>query len=84
MERANGFDQFYSRMTANDKIELFVDHNGRPTISRPHVHVIHHGNGCVEVVATTSEGRHPWRTSLQNPSGNEVNRAIADAGRHII
>lgn len=83
MEKANGLDQFYSRMTAGGKIEFFTDRNGRPTISRPHVHVIHHGSGKVDVVATDDSGRHPWRTTLYNPSGGEVNKAIAEAWKHL-
>ncbi len=83
MERANGFEQFYSRMTQNGKIEYFVDKNGRPTTSYPHVHVVHHGNGQVEVVASRAHGNHSWRTSLRNPSGNEVNGAVSRAQGHL-
>lgn len=83
MEKANGLDQFYSRMTAGGRIEFFADKNGRPTMYRPHAHVTHHGSGQVDVVATDSNGKHVWRTTLRNPSGNDVNRAISDAWRHL-
>lgn len=83
MEKANGLDKFYSRMTAGGKIEYFADRNGRPTTSRPHAHVTHHGSGQVEVVATDTSGNHKWKTKLRNPSGNDVNRAIQDAWRHL-
>lgn len=83
MERANGKDQFYSRMTAGGKIELFVDRHGSPTISYPHVHVVHHGGGTVDVVASRSKGDHSWHRKLHNPSGNDVNRAIDTARRHL-
>lgn len=83
MERANGLDQFYSRLTAGGRIELFVDKNGRPTTAYPHVHVVHHGNGSVDVVASLSRGSHVWRTALRNPSGNEVNSAVRQAQQRI-
>mgnify|MGYP001262210775 CR=1 FL=1 len=84
MERANGLDQFYSRMTAGGRIEYFADRNGGPTMSRPHAHVTHHGSGRVDVVATDATGRHVWRKELSgNPSGNDVNRAISEAWRHL-
>lgn len=83
MERVNGTDQFYSRMINGTAVELFVDSNGRPTTARPHVHVVHHGSGRVDVVATNASGGHPWRTQLSNPSGNDVNRAIQDAWQHM-
>jgi hypothetical protein len=83
MERANGLDQFYSRMTAGGRIEYFEDENGRPTIHYPHVHVTHHGNGQVDVVASKSSGVHTWRTSLRNPSGNEVNSAVRKARGYL-
>lgn len=83
MERANGLDQFYSRMTAGGRVELFIDKHGRPTTSRPHVHVTHHGSGRVDVVATDSNGQHLWRTSLSSPSGNDVNNAVNSARRQL-
>ena len=83
MERANGLDQFYSRMTAGGKIELFVDKWGGPTTKYPHVHVIHHGSGRVEVVASKSDRDHVWRTSLNNPSGSEVNSAVGRAQGYL-
>lgn len=79
MEKANGLDQFYSRMTAGGKIELFVDKYGRPTISYPHVHIVHNGSKSVDVVASKAAGQHVWRTTLRNPDGNEVNRAVRTA-----
>jgi hypothetical protein len=82
-EKANGLDQFYSRMTAGGKIELFVDKWGNPTTGYPHVHVIHHGSGTVEVLASTAGGEHAFKTSLNNPSGNEVNSAVSEAQTHI-
>ena len=83
MEMANGVDQFYSRMTQGGRIEYFADRNRRPTTSRPHAHVTHHGSGNVDVVATDASGKHVWRTTLRNPSGNEVNSAIDQAWRHL-
>lgn len=83
MEKANGLDEFYSRMTAGGRIEYFADRRGGPTMSRPHAHVTHHGSGQVDVVATDVNGHHVWRTKLYNPSGNDVNRAISDAWRHL-
>ncbi len=79
MERANGFEQFYSRLTAGGKIEYFVGKNGSPTIAYPHVHVTHHGSGRVEVVASRSSSDHPWRTTINDPAGNkgpEIQSAI--------
>lgn len=83
MERANGLDQFYSRMTAGGMIELFVDKYGSPTTSYPHVHVVHHGSGRVDVVASRSASDKAWNTSLNNPSGNEVNSAVRTAQGYL-
>lgn len=83
MERANGVEQFYSRMTAGGRIEYFADQRGGPTTSRPHAHVTHHGSGQVDVVATDGSGKHVWNTKLSNPSGNEVNAAIQKAWQHL-
>lgn len=84
LERANGMDEFYSRMIAGGGVEYFADRYGGPTMSRPHAHVTHHGGGTVDVVATDGDGRHVWRTTLYgNPSGNEVNRAISEAWSHL-
>lgn len=83
MERANGLDKFYSRMTEGGKIEYFEDERGMPTTNYPHVHVIHHGSGQVDVVAAKTRGDHPWRTSLRNPSGNEVHGAVRTARGYL-
>lgn len=79
MERANGLDQFYSIMKKGGNVEYQEDANGMPTIHYPHVHVIHHGSGQVDVVASRSKYEHLWRTTLHNPSGNDVNSAVRTA-----
>lgn len=82
MERANGFDQFYSRMKNGGGVEYFVGKNGYPTISYPHVHVVHHGSGRVDIVASRSSSDHPWRTTINDPSGNkgsEIQSAVKTA-----
>ena len=83
MRRANGLDEFYSRTLPNDGLEYFVDKNGNPTIDYPHVHVVYHGSGNVEVVASRSQSDKPWRTSLRNPDGHEVNGAVATARAYL-
>jgi hypothetical protein len=83
VRRANGQDEFYSRMMTGEAIEYFVDASGRPTIDYPHVHVIHHGGGTVDVVASRSAGVHVWRTSLMHPSGNQVNVAVSSAQTYL-
>ncbi|GAB2490991.1 hypothetical protein GCM10027030_26460 [Luteococcus sediminum] len=83
MEKTNGLDQFYSQMNKGGKIEYFADRSGRPTMYRPHAHVTHRGGGFVDIVATDKDGRHVWQTTLRNPNGNDVNRAISDAWRHL-
>ena len=83
MQRANGQNEFYSRFKRSEQIELFVDRYGNPTVDYPHVHVVHHGDGDVDVVATPSEGRHTWETTLRDPSGNEVNEAIQTAASYL-
>lgn len=78
--RANGLNEFYSLYSSSsDKIEIFLDRFGMPTTERPHVHVIHHGFGRVDVVATDMFGNHVSRRELNFPSGNEVNQAVDEA-----
>ncbi len=79
MRKANGEREFYSRMLAGDGVEMFIDKSGNPTIDYPHVHVVHHGSGLVEVTASRDRNNHVWRKELRNPSGNEVNSAVYDA-----
>ena len=82
MQRANGFNEFHSHMKRGGMIEYFVDRDGRPTINYPHVHVIHHGGGRVEIVASRSRGDHPWRTVVNDPQSNkgrEIESAIRTA-----
>lgn len=83
VEKVNGLETFYSRTLRGDGVELFVDKNGNPTTSYPHVHVIHHGDGRVNVVASKEPGKHVWRHELRNPSGNEVNNAVATARSYL-
>ncbi|MGM0216487.1 hypothetical protein [Enterococcus sp. AZ109] len=83
MQKANGFNEFYSIYTKGGRIEYFVDKQGNPTINYPHVHIIHRGNGQVEVVASLSRGKHPYRTTLNNPSGGDVNAAIRSAASYL-
>jgi len=83
MRQANGLDEFYSRTMGGDSCELFVDKYGAPTIDYPHVHVIHHGNKKVDIVASASKSNHVWRTTLNDPSGNEVNDAVSQAQSHL-
>lgn len=83
MQRANGLDEFFSIMKRNGDIHLFVDKYGDPTTDYPHVHVVHKGGGEVDVVASSSNGRHSWKTTLRNPSGNEVNVAIQTAVSYL-
>ncbi|TCC39387.1 hypothetical protein [Kribbella sindirgiensis] len=83
MRRANGLDEFHSRMLAGDGVEYFEDSRGMPTIDYPHVHVVHHGSGQVDVVASRSSYDHAWRTSLRNPSGNEVQDAVRTARGYL-
>jgi hypothetical protein len=70
MMRADGEAEFYSRFKQRDQVELFVDKYGNPTINYPHVHVVHHGDGEVNVVASVSKASKPWKTTLHDPSGN--------------
>jgi hypothetical protein len=77
--KANGLDEFYSRMKTNGDVELFVDRRGNPTINYPHVHLVHKGNGNVDVISAISRGDHPWRTTLSSPSGQEVSEAVKNA-----
>lgn len=57
----------------NGNIETFTDLVGMPTTTRPHVHTIYHEvNGSVDIVATASDGKHPYRVNIQDPDGNEV------------
>jgi hypothetical protein len=78
--KANGLNEFYSKGYSNsERIEVFVDRFHMPTMTRPHAHVIHHGSGDVEVVATDMFGNHVWKTRLSYPSGTEVNQAVDEA-----
>jgi hypothetical protein len=81
--RANGLNEFYSRVTKNENIELFVDKGGNPTTGYPHVHIVHHQSGQVDIVASVSEGNHVWRTTLQRPTGSEVETAVGMARSKI-
>lgn len=83
MRRANGLNEFYSRMKGNEGMELFVDKEGNPTIDYPHVHIIHTGNNTVEIVASKSRGNHIWRKVLIDPSGSDVEKAVAEARSHL-
>lgn len=83
MQRANGLNEFYSRMKANGDVELFIDRTGAPTIDYPHVHLIHKGTGNVDITASLARGEHPWRTTLHNPSGQEVEAAVNTAKSYL-
>jgi hypothetical protein len=81
--RANGMNEFYSRCKAGGGIELFVDRHGNPTTSYPHIHIVHHPSGQVDIVARSGSGSSAWRTSLNNPSGSSVEAAIRQAATHL-
>lgn len=74
----------------NGGVETFTDLAGRPTTTRPHVHTIFdERNDTVTLVATSRSGEHLFRSTLRNPSGNEVDserrrlaRKLADHERH--
>lgn len=83
MQKANGLNEFYSRMKANGDVELFIDGTGALTIEYPHVHLIHKGNGNVDITASLARGEHPWRTTLHNPSGQEVEAAAKTARSYL-
>lgn len=83
MQKANGLDEFYSHMKRGGSIELFLDRSGNPTLSYPHVHVVHLSNGKVDIVASRAQGDHRWRTTLSNPSGNDVNSAVRTAQGYL-
>jgi hypothetical protein len=63
--KANGKEEFYSicsgKTTASANVSLHVDEDGNPTIDYPHVHVVHHANGRVDVLANVAKVIHPWR-----------------------
>lgn len=80
LPRATGSD-YYSKYRSDDgKIHVFLDRNGNPTTSYPHVHVIHDERGGeVRIVHSSGDGTHPERTTLPgNASGNQINAAVAD------
>lgn len=86
MRRVNGFDEFYSRMKSagwGEFIELMVDRNRNPTTDYPHVHIIHHASGTVEIVASGGPGFHPWRKELRNADGQKVEDAVGQAWRSL-
>jgi hypothetical protein len=83
MLKANGENEFYSRMMRGEAVEYFVSKTGAPTIIYPHVHVIHQNGGDVDVVASAERGSHVWRITLRNPSGNDVNSAIRQAQSYL-
>jgi hypothetical protein len=83
MRRANGLDEFYSRTLGDESCELFLDASGYPTTGYPHVHVVHHGGGSVDVIASDSSGNHPYRRHLDNPSGSEVDDVVSTARSYI-
>jgi hypothetical protein len=83
MRTANGFDEFYSRTKSGDSCELFLNKYLDLTIDYPHVHIVHHGHGDVDIIASISRENHIWRTSLKNPSGNEVDEAIRAAASKL-
>ena len=57
----------------NGNVETFTDLAGKPTMTRPHVHTIHReADGEVDIVATATDGQHPYRVTLSKPDGNEV------------
>lgn len=78
--KANGLREFYSFFASKGgRIEAQVDGRGNPTLSYPHVHLVHHANGQVDVVASVAKTEHPWRTTLMNPSGQAVEQATKQA-----
>ena len=78
MRLANGLDEFYSRNFNDDDFEYFVDKYGQPSISYPHVHIVHK-NGFVFVIASQNRDEHVWRVKMDNPDGNIINSAIREA-----
>jgi hypothetical protein len=70
-------------MKAGGWVELFEDVRGLPTMDYPHVHVVHHRDGSVDVVASRADGVHPWRETIPNADGHAVNVAIERARDHI-
>lgn len=81
--RANGKSEFYSLCSGGSKVELFLDEMGMPTIDYPHVHVIHHASGRVDVLASVSRGNHSWRKTLEHAAGQEIEKVITEAARRI-
>jgi hypothetical protein len=80
MRRANGWKEFYSLMASDSgKIEVFLDAEGDPTLDYPHVHVIHHGNGRVDVVGKFNHYKQTFRCELHGADGRDVADTIAKA-----
>lgn len=77
--RANGREEFYSRLGRGGVVELLVDADGMPTMVYPHVHIIHHSSGNVEVLPSFSKTLHGPKRELQHPSGQQVQAAIDKA-----
>lgn len=76
--RATGSD-YYSKYRSDDgKIHVYLDRNGNPTTTYPHLHVIHDERGGeVRIVRSPGDGSHPEKQVLRgNASGNEVNAAV--------
>ena len=84
MRKANGLDEFYSRYKSNGDFEYFVDNYGNYKMDYPHIHVVFfESRNIVSVIASQSRDNHAWRINLNDPDGNEVNRAISEASDHI-
>lgn len=66
-------------MRQGELVELFLDRSGHATLDYPHVHVIHHGNGTVEILASLTKGVHTGRKVMHNASGQQVEAAIVTA-----
>jgi hypothetical protein len=84
--RADGDKQYYSMFNAKyGKMGYFVDRNGNPTTSYPHVHVvISEQRSVFEITASRGKHDHPQRETLPiMASGNEVNAAIARMARYL-
>ncbi|HTU44185.1 MAG TPA: hypothetical protein VMF91_03950 [Bryobacteraceae bacterium] len=81
--RADGKGQFYSRASRDGSLqEYFVDVDGQPTTTYPHVHVVINGD-TVTVRASVKKGFGWIVAKLRAPSGQMVEQQIARARRNL-
>jgi hypothetical protein len=70
--------QWYSKYHPKSGIELLINKLGEPTLTYPHVHVVHdERKNEVRVVLSKGPKNHPEKRVLPgDASGNEVNEAV--------